>query len=331
MPCVRTMDVSKIKGAYFLGIGGIGMSAIARYFVQQGISVFGYDKVRTSLCEKLEQEGMTIHYEDDSKKIPAEFIESPQTHICVYTPAIPTDFGEYSFLLSKNIPLFKRADVLGFITKDSFTIAVAGTHGKTTTSTLLARALSAYDINFTAFLGGISTDFDTNFVSISNKKELFEKPIIVVEADEFDRSFLKLSPNIAIVTSTDADHLDIYGKESGVREGFEDFVKCIKEGGVLVQKKGLNLPCSDKIKSVTYGHKYSKANYTYNNPNFTYNRFIFAWQGPSEGLKVMLGIPGEHNAENATAVLAVLDKLKLEVAKSSKKISNSLIDWDSLN
>lgn len=314
------MDLREVKRAYFLGIGGIGMSAIARYMLQQGVYIYGYDKVRSPLCVELENEGMEIHYIDDFAKIPAEFVSLPHESICIWTPALPPDFGEIAFLKSKGINLYKRAQVLGMISRNTFTIAIAGTHGKTTTTTLVTKALSAFDINFTAFLGGISQDFGTNYISITDKKELLSKPITVVEADEFDHSFLQLHPDIAIVTSTDADHLDIYGAKEGFRKGFEEFVQCIEPQGILIQKYGINLPIPSKISSKTYG-KDIEADYHYSDPHYEENHFAFNWKSKTEDLNVSLGVGGEHNAENATAVLGVIDSLNLNVSTASACIA----------
>lgn len=314
------MDLRVIKRAYFLGVGGIGMSAIARYLLQQGIAIFGYDKVRSPLCMELENEGMTIHYQDDSTQIPIEFVNLSQESICIWTPALPTDFGEIVFLKSNGIRLYKRAEVLGMISHHTFTIAIAGTHGKTTTTTLVTKALSAYQINFTAFLGGISADFGSNYIAFKNHRELLPKPIMIVEADEFDHSFLQLHPNIAVITSTDADHLDIYGAADGFRKGFEDFVKCIEEQGVLIQKYGLDLPVTSKIISKTYG-RHEEADYQYFNPLYQNDNFAFDWKSKSAQLHVVLGVSGEHNAENATAVLGVIDSLGLDVSLAAKSMA----------
>jgi len=315
------MDLRAISKAYFLGIGGIGMSAIARYLKQQGVEIHGYDKVRSPICIELEHEGMMIHYEDDYSKIPIEFIHAPDTHICIWTPALPKDFGEILFFKSHNITLYKRAEVLGMISRNTFTIAIAGTHGKTTTTTLVTKALSIFNINFTAFLGGISTDFGSNYISIKNKKEWMQKPIMVVEADEFDHSFLHLHPNIAIVTSTDADHLDIYGAKEGFRKGFEEFVQCIEPQGVLIQKYGLDLPFASHIQSKTYGN-HPEADYQYSNPHYEENHFSFGWHSKTMQLQVTSGVGGEHNAENATAVLGVIDTLKLDIPTAAKAIAD---------
>ena len=227
-------DLQKIKNVYFLGIGGIGMSALARYFKFTGRNVAGYDRTQTALTDSLQTEGIDIHFEDDIKNIPNNW--HPEETIAVYTPALPDDHEELSWFKKQPVGLFKRAKVLGLISNEKNGIAVAGTHGKTTVSTMVANTLNQTKSGCGAFLGGISKNFGTNLLL---PKE--NSPWIVAEADEFDRSFLHLEPKLALITSIDADHLDIYGDKASIIESFKKFVSQIKPGGKLILKKGVEL------------------------------------------------------------------------------------------
>ncbi|HVK96299.1 MAG TPA: Mur ligase family protein, partial [Flavisolibacter sp.] len=215
-----------LGAVYFLGIGGIGMSAIVRYFLTNNIKVSGYDKTRTELCEQLEKEGAIIHYTEDIKQIPADVA------LVVYTPAVPKDHAELVYFQNNNFKVVKRSDVLQMISEGSFNICTAGTHGKTTISCMIAHILKHSGYGCNAFLGGISVNYQTNFWSSDNNT-------CVIEADEYDRSFLKLSPDIAIITAMDADHLDIYGDENTMQDAFVDFGNKIKNNGLLISKFGL--------------------------------------------------------------------------------------------
>src|SRR5690349_768456 len=231
--------LSGIKEVYFVGIGGIGMSAIARYFNSKGIKVSGYDKTETALTKELAAEGIKVHYTDDVNLIPKK------TDLVVYTPAVPKDHKELVFFQQNGYKVVKRSDVLQAISSDSFNICVAGTHGKTTVSTMIAHILRHSGYGCNAFLGGISANYQTNFWSSNNNT-------CVIEADEYDRSFLKLSPDIAVITSMDADHLDIYGDEQTMQDAFVDFGNKIKEGGLLLSRFGLK-----RIKEVRAKRKLS--------------------------------------------------------------------------
>ena len=211
------MTLKDIHNIYFIGIGGIGMSALARYFKLLKKNVAGYDKTETPLTREISDLGIAVHYEDDISEIPTEYKNKEGTLI-VYTPAIPTDHREYNYFASEGFQIKKRSEVLGIITRDTFCFAVAGTHGKTTTSSILAHLLREAGTPVTAFLGGISEDFNSNFWFGGSEYS-------VVEADEYDRSFLRLSPNIACITSMDADHLDIYGDSMELRKSFKEFVE----------------------------------------------------------------------------------------------------------
>lgn len=324
-------SLTHIKAVYFLGIGGIGMSALARYFIKKNIAVFGYDKVRTALCKKLETEGATIHYLEDISQIPLFFHTPSKEYLVVYTPAIPSNSLELKFFIEQNIVLQKRAQVLGLISQNSFTIAIAGTHGKTTTSSMFATALYHAGINFTAFLGGLSVDLGSNYFDFNKGASLVDKirfgeceisphlflntdgspkDVIVVEADEYDRSFLSLNPSLAVLTSTDADHLDIYQQADGVTKGFQDFVNQISVGGALLYFESTSISKPPSVRSFSYGssleNDFSCQNMKYDHRLFS---FDFIKSGKSSNYK--LGIDGVHNAWNATAVLVAFDVLGL--------------------
>jgi UDP-N-acetylmuramate--alanine ligase len=223
----------KIEQVYLLGIGGIGMSALARYFKAMGKSLSGYDKTRTPLTDELVAEGMAVHFTEEEHTVQAL---NPETTLVIYTPAVPKEHKEYVYLNSGKYTIKKRSEVLGLITENSYTIAVAGTHGKTTTSSLIAHILKSAGIDCTAFLGGITQNYKTNLFIAKNSGD--KGSVTVVEADEYDRSFLALHPDIAVITSIDADHLDIYGSKEHMHESYNLFAKQIKTGGALIAKLG---------------------------------------------------------------------------------------------
>ena len=227
------MELANKHNVYFIGIGGIGMSAIARYFVAQGKNVAGYDKTETELTKTLQDLGIDIHFKDDIDQITETFKDKEKT-LVVYTPAIPNMHSELTYFKSNAFKVYKRSEVLGAITKETNCLAVAGTHGKTTTTSILGHLLNYCNVPVTAFLGGISENYNSNLI-------LNGTEVTVVEADEFDRSFLTLSPNIAGITSMDADHLDIYGDEKALHDSFKEFVKCIKPEGKLFVRNALPL------------------------------------------------------------------------------------------
>ena len=285
------MDLDKIHNVYFIGIGGIGMSALARYFKFIGKNVAGYDRTETPLTKELVDLGITIHYEERANRIPKDFKNSKNT-LVVYTPAVPSTHIEYQYFSSKDFEIKKRAEVLGSVTKDTFCFAVAGTHGKTTTSSILAHLLKETDTPFTAFLGGISEDFDSNFFFGGTDYS-------VVEADEFDRSFLRLFPDVACVTSMDPDHLDIYGDLSELEKSFEEFVGRIKSGGKLFVRKGLPL------KGITYGIE-DDADYCIRNLKIEHGTYIFDLSTPEATLSgVKFNKPGKHNLLNGLVAFAM--------------------------
>lgn len=289
------MDFSSIKNIYFVGIGGIGMSALARYFNGLGMKIWGYDRVRTDLTAELEQEGMQIHYHEAVSLIP-EGVD-----LVIYTPAIPKDHAELIYFRENAYIIMKRAEVLGLISRNRKTIAVAGTHGKTSTSSILTYILRTAGIDCTAFLGGIANNFNSNFINGSSEW-------VVMEADEFDRSFLQLNPEIAIVTSMDADHLDIYGNHDEMKSTYVKFMGQAK--GHLLLRKGLedNIGDADILAKVhSYGTDNSSDFHSFRIRSEAPN-FVFDWKDNAGGITLddlLFTLPGRHNVENATAAIAV--------------------------
>lgn len=234
------MTLDQFKYIYFLGIGGIGMSALARWFQVNNYLIAGYDKTSTALTDTLQTEGMAIHFTEDVDQIPTQFRKNSAETLVIYTPAVPKTHPEYIYFIEHGFTLQKRSQVLGLLAGQMTTIAVAGTHGKTTTSSMVAHILRNAGVNCAAFLGGITNNYGTNFL-LNQPADDLRSVVCVVEADEFDRSFLTLFPKYAIVTSTDADHLDIYGAHDAVLESFGKFVSQIKPDGVFFMKKDLTL------------------------------------------------------------------------------------------
>lgn len=302
------MDLTRVKQVYFLGVGGIGMSALARYFKSFGCVVSGYDKTKTTLTEQLEREGINIHYDENLDKIPSEIKSNQQDSIVIYTPAIPKNNAEYLFFIEQNIRLYKRAEVLGLITKNYFTIAVAGTHGKTTTSSIIAHVLNECGVDTIAFLGGISLNFNSNLLLNTKAKT------VVVEADEFDRSFLTLSPNIAVVTSIDADHLDIYGDKNEMHKSYQDFVNKIDKTGVLITKP--ENTAALKFENIITYHVKNEANYFPVQIKIEEGTYVLS----IDDVIIRLGFPGIHNVENAIAAYVVAKQLKLDKTKVVKAL-----------
>lgn len=297
--------IEQVKHIYFLGIGGIGMSALARYFHMAGVHVSGYDKTSTPLTKQLEAEGMAVHYEDDLSLVNEHVkdVAHKEQTLIVYTPAVPKDHKEYNFFLSNGYRLLKRSQLLGQVTENSFCIGVAGTHGKTTTSTLITHLLKSGGIACNAFLGGISANYDTNL--LLGNGEFNGKKVVVVEADEFDRSFLTLSPDIAVITSTDADHLDIYGKHEELKKSFLDYSNKLKTGGLLFIKAGLPVIPDLKVNYTIYSLNGDAA---VNGSNLRINNAQYSFDLVVEGTEInnlKLGIPGWHNVENAVVASAV--------------------------
>ena len=285
----------KYKKIYFIGIGGIGMSAIARYWKRKGLAVSGYDKTPSPLTEQLKSEGIAVHYTDDTDYIPKDV----EGTLVVWTPAIPDDLGELVYVREHGYKLLKRSRVLGEIAREQRCLAVAGTHGKTTTSTLAAHILTECGEGCSAFLGGISKNYGTNLLVSDN-------PVVVAEADEFDRSFLQLFPEIAVVTAMDADHLDIYHDLDAYRQAFRDFAAQV--GWRLIIKRGLPLSEHDtKAKILTYAYDDSQADFHARDPHpDETGHFLFDLVWPGGVIeKVRVGTPGRINAENSVAAAAI--------------------------
>lgn len=299
------MEFDNIHNVYFVGIGGIGMSALARFFNAGGKSVAGYDKTPTPLTDELINENIQIHFEDDLKLIPPQFIsvEAKDKTLIVYTPAIPKEHAELNWFREKGYHVVKRSEVLGLITKQSFTVAVAGTHGKTTTSSILAHLLKQGGVDCNAFLGGIAKNYNSNLL-LGKNWSTNSKPVVVVEADEFDRSFLTLYPDIAIVTSTDADHLDIYQDKKNLEDSYREFVSQVKKDGVVIYKSGLELK-NNQQQQFTYSIT-EPADFNGENIVVKNNRYSFDFTSKNKTIKSLsLGLPGRHNVENAVAAIAV--------------------------
>ena len=284
-----------MKNVYFIGIGGIGMSAIARYYNHAGYAVSGYDKTPSKLTAKLEQEGISIHYTANISYIPKDVEDT----LVIYTPAIPKDMEELVYVQQNGYRLIKRSRALGEIASSQKCMGVAGTHGKTTTSTLLSHLYTHSGVGCSAFLGGISKNYHTNLL-------LSKNPVLVAEADEFDRSFLQLFPDIAIITSTDADHLDIYGNAGTLKEAFAEFASQIKPNGALILKKGVELDLS-KVKAKVYSYSYSEvADFYPANTQLQENgHLVFDLVYPGGTITgCTVGVPGWVNAENGVAAAA---------------------------
>ena len=301
--------LSHLRQVYFIGIGGIGMSAIARFFHEQGVEVSGYDKTPTELTRALEAVGIAVHYEEDLSKIPT------RPDLVVYTPAIPKDHREWLHYQQAKQKIVKRSDVLQMISNSSFNVCVAGTHGKTTISTMTAHILRHSEFGCNAFLGGISANYGTNYWS-------HPRNVCVIEADEFDRSFLKLSPDIAVISAMDADHLDIYGTAEDVEKAFIDFSHCIRTGGKLIARNGLKraseLPAD---KYLSYGVEEPDADITAQNLRLENGSYHFDLRLPGAEIKELrLNMGGRHNVENVVAAITVAWLMGLDVDKIRKAV-----------
>jgi UDP-N-acetylmuramate--alanine ligase len=298
------VDLNKFHSIYLLGIGGIGMSALARYFKFIGKNVGGYDKTPTDITSKLSDEGIDIHFNDSVDEIPEQFKKSSSCLI-IYTPAIPSEHKEFNYLKNNGFTIKKRSEILGIITNNYKTIAIAGTHGKTSISTATAHIINQSEFGCLAFLGGISKNYGTNLLLPHNPK--FNNQYAVAEADEFDRSFLQLSPSIALVSSMDADHLDIYENHDNIVESFNHFVKKVEPNGIVIYKKGLNLkPENLPEKKYTYSLN-EEADFYAKNISINKQGYCnFDLQTPFGLLSNMQsGVVGKLNAENAVAAASV--------------------------
>ena len=304
-------DLKSIKRLFFLGIGGIGMSALARYFKSQGAEVSGYDKTQTHLTDELDAEGIHVIFEDDLDKMPKEL------DMVVYTPAIPKDHKGFNFYKGNGYELRKRSEVLGIISADKFTIAVAGSHGKTTVSSMIAHILTESGFGCSAFLGGIAVNYNSNFL-------LGNSDVVVIEADEFDRSFHRLSPDMAVITAVDTDHLDIYGSKEAIDEAFIEFANKISEEGFLVVKNGQSindkLPVLDKA---FYSLHEEDADvyctkYWVTDGGYLFNISFFGQEIKS----FRLNIGGFHNIENAIAAITIAFELKITEDKIRQAVAS---------
>jgi len=295
--------VNNYTNFYFIGIGGIGMSSLARYFISKKHVVGGYDRVSSDITTNLQIEGASIHFEDTISSIPNVFLDKNKTLI-IYTPAIPSNHKELTYFRNSSYKVIKRAELLGLITTSTKGLCVAGTHGKTTSSTLLAHLLNISSLKCNAFLGGISTNYGSNFLLNANSE------YTVIEADEYDRSFLRLNPFASIITSVDPDHLDVYSEEESFFEGFQKYADLINSQGLCVLKHGINL--NTKCPKFTYSVTSSKADYYAYNIESDDSDFFMTIVTPNKTeYRVKLGLPGIHNAENALACFALLSELKI--------------------
>lgn len=304
------MNINKITAVYFVGAGGIGMSALIRYFLSKGKKVAGYDKTPSGLTEQLNYEGASIHYEDDVELIPDAFTDPAKT-LVVYTPAVPDDHSELCYFRGNGFEVMKRARVLGEITNCSRGLCVAGTHGKTTTSSMVAHLLKQSHVDCNAFLGGILKNYDSNLM-LSDTSDL-----TVIEADEFDRSFHWLTPYMAVITAADPDHLDIYGTPEAYRESFEHFTSLIRPDGCLIMKKGIRVTprLQEGVKLYTYTgaddendlrRPADKADFHADNVRIGNGEIFFDFVGPDVRIAdVRLGVPVKVNIENGVAAMAL--------------------------
>ncbi len=294
------MNLERINRVYLIGVGGIGMSALARYFNALGKEVAGYDVVSKPLTQKLEREGVIIHYEDEPDLIPSPFTQNKKRTLIIYTPAIPSDHKELNFFTDHGYTVLKRSQVMGEISRNKRCLAVAGTHGKTTVSSIIAHLLHQSDSGCNAFLGGVVKNYQSN-VLVNAKSN-----IMVAEADEFDRSFLNLHPNMAVITSIDADHLDIYHNEDSIRKAFDEFIGRLPEQGILLHHSNLKINPQITSKLKTYSYSLNPgADFYPLNLTIREGKYFFDLVTPEKTLEgFSLHLPGKVNVENAIAALS---------------------------
>ena len=293
------MDVNVIKAVYFIGAGGIGMSALVRYFLSKGKKVGGYDRTPSELTEKLIKEGALIHYEDNICSIPADF-KAKESTLIVYTPAIPASHTEFTWFRDNGFSIQKRSQVLGMLTRSGKGLCVAGTHGKTTTSTMAAHLLHQSHVECNAFLGGISKNYGTNLL-LSDKSEY-----VVIEADEFDRSFHWLTPFATVITATDADHLDIYGTKEAYLESFSHYTSLIQPGGALIMREGIELDPQLQEGVTLYTYSRESGDFHAENVRIGNGEIFFDYISPLGNIKdIQLGVPVAINIENGIAAMAL--------------------------
>ncbi|MAJ12466.1 MAG: UDP-N-acetylmuramate--L-alanine ligase [Flavobacteriales bacterium] len=317
------MNIKTYKNIYLVGIGGIGMSALANYFYSQNKNVYGYDRVKSTLTENLEKKGVEISYEDNINSIPLVFNSSSKDQLVIYSSAISNN-NILSYFSENSYDVCKRSKALGLISEHYYTIAVAGTHGKTTTSIMLSHILKQSNVNCTAFLGGISKNYDTNFLLSDESKYM------VVEADEFDRSFLSLNPDIAIITSLDSDHLDIYGSYKEFIDTFQKFASQVKKNGYLILEESIvnKFETPKHVNLFTYSHSSisdfyaSSLNFQSDKINFLYNEKGKKYNNNN----VELSMPGNHNVSNALAAISACSLLDI----SNKCISQALNSFEGI-
>ena len=316
------MNLYKYKNIYFVGIGGIGMSALARYFNKRNLNILGYDKVRTPLCLDLETENIHINYTDDINLIPVDVKQNKEETLVVYTPAIPNSNLQFSYFKENGYKILKRSELLGKITQNNFTIAIAGTHGKTTTSSILAHILYNSNIDCTAFLGGICSNYNSNLI-LGTKNS-----VVVVEADEFDRSFLTLNPDIAVITSLAPDHLDIYKNKENLKSAFTDFTNKIKSGGTLFLEESVDTTIIDRNDISIL--KYSTSTITdISSKNIVSRNEIMHFDvlfGEEIVTDFKLKMGGEYNVSNALAAISISKKLDV----SNENIVKSINSFDGI-
>lgn len=304
------INIESVKSVYLIGIGGIGMSALARYFKKKGLLVSGYDRAESDLTRQLELEDIAIIYNDDPAFVDDEFKDKSKETLIIYTPAIPSDSKILRYFIETRRKIYKRAEVLGLLSTSKYTIAVAGTHGKTTTSCMIAHLLTDSGRGCSAFLGGIASNYNNNLLTS-------DSDLLVVEADEYDRSFLTLHPDIAIVTAMDPDHLDIYGDESHLHESFGLFVDQVEEDGLRIIKKGLPLASDISYAQGEVADAYS------DNIRIVNGEFYFDYHHNGDSIyDIHLGIPGNHNIENAVAAITAVKGLGLSAEQIRKGLSN---------
>ncbi len=311
--------LEQIKNIYFIGIGGIGMSALARWFNTHQYQVAGYDRASTTLTTRLQNEGIDIHFDDDVALIPTAFTNRDNT-LVVYTPAVPDQHAQLNYFKQNGFEVKKRAEVLGFLTRDRFTVAVAGTHGKTSTSSMIAHIVHYATKNCTAFLGGILQDYESNLIL---SQDADKESVMVVEADEYDRSFLNLHPNIAVLNSVDADHLDIYQSEESVLDSYVAFIEKIKENGRLFIKKDIHLgtnSLSDTVITKSFALE-QNADFEAQSIQISPEAFHFNFKSENHTIEnIKIKVPGYHNITNATVAVAVA----LELGIDAQQIKDAL-------
>lgn len=310
------MKLNEIHSAYFVGIGGVGMSALARYLLHRGVTVSGYDRVKNSLCTQMEELGIDINYRDEESAVPEAFLNAPKTNaLVVYTPAIPATHKQYNLLRQQGFHAIKRSELLGLVSKTYKTIAVAGTHGKTTTSAMIAHILTESGLGCNAFLGGVSSNYNSNLLLSE------ETDYAVLEADEYDRSFLTLHPNWAVVTSMDPDHLDIYSDAGQMTEAFCQFAGQIEADGLLIAHGGLN-DLKTSVSTQSYGLNGDEDIYA-DNIRVDSGAFFFDLNAEGQNVPgIQLGLPGRHNVENALAAAGIAFALRIDAEVVRKALGS---------